>query len=48
MTTTQLALYVIAALVLLVGAAVDDARFSVTRCIALALSLLVLAQIVPK
>lgn len=48
MTTVQIALYVVAALILLVGAAVDDPRFNVTRCIALALSLLVLAQIVPK
>lgn len=46
MTTTQIALYVTAALVLLIGAVVDDPRFNVTRCIAVALALLILAQVV--
>lgn len=45
MTTIQIVLYVAAALVLLIGAAVDDPRFSVTRCIAAALALLILAQV---
>lgn len=42
----QVFLYVVAALVLLLGAIIDDARFSVVRCIALALALIVLAQLV--
>lgn len=48
MSTTQIALYVAAALVLLIGAALDDPRFNVTRCIAVGLALLILAQIVPR
>lgn len=46
MNSFQLALYIIAALVLIIGAVVDDARFNVTRCIALALGLVVVAQLV--
>ena len=46
MTTIQITLYVVAALVLIVGAAIDDARFNVMRCIALALALIVLAQLI--
>lgn len=42
----QLILYVAAAVVLLLGAVVDDPRFNTIRCIALALALIVLAQIV--
>jgi len=42
----QLLLYVAAAIVLLLGAVIDDPRFNVTRCIALALALLVLAQVI--
>lgn len=44
MTTIQLALYVAAVIVLLIGAVIDDPRFSVTRCIALALALVIAAQ----
>jgi drug/metabolite transporter (DMT)-like permease len=42
----QLLLYVAAAIVLLLGAVIDDPRFNVTRCIALAFALLVLAQVI--
>ena len=42
----QVILYVTAAIVLLVGAIIDDSRFNVMRCIALALALIVLAQLV--
>lgn len=48
MLTAQFVLYLIAAIVLIVGAVVDDPRFGVTRCIALALGLIVLAQLVPR
>lgn len=46
MTTFQLALYIVAAIVLILGAILDDPRFNVTRCIALALGLVILAQII--
>lgn len=46
MTTAQTALYIAAALTLLLGAVIDDSRFSVTRCMALAGALLVLAQLI--
>lgn len=46
MTTAQTALYIAAAIVLSLGAVIDDSRFSVTRCIALAMALIVLAQLV--
>lgn len=46
MTTTQIILYATAAIVLLLGAVIDDPRFSVTRCIALGLALVVLAQVI--
>lgn len=46
MTTFQLALYIVAAIVLILGAILDDPRFNVTRCIALALGLIVIAQII--
>lgn len=42
----QVILYLAAAIVLLVGAIIDDSRFNVMRCIALALALIVLAQLV--
>lgn len=42
----QLILYVAAAIVLLLGAVLDDSRFNAIRCIALALALVILAQIV--
>jgi hypothetical protein len=45
-TTTQLALYLAATIVLILGAVIDPPRFNVTRCIALALALIVLAQLV--
>lgn len=45
--TAQFILYLVAAIVLIIGAVVDDPRFSVTRCIALALALVILAQLVP-
>lgn len=40
------ALYVAAACVLVVGALLDPPKFSVIRCIALAMALVVLAQVV--
>lgn len=43
----RLILYVLAAVILIVGAVFDHPRFGVTRCIALALGLVVLAQVVP-
>lgn len=46
MITMQLVLYLAAAIVLLLGAVIDDPRFSVTRCIALAGALLILAQLI--
>lgn len=46
MTTAQFILYLAAAIVLLLGAVIDDTRFNVTRCIALAMALLVLAQLI--
>lgn len=46
MTTAQTALYIAAAIVLLLGAVIDDPRFNVTRCIALALALVILAQVI--
>lgn len=46
MTTAQMALYIAAVVVLVIGAIVDDPRFNVTRCIALALGLVLLAQLV--
>lgn len=46
MTSAQLALYLAAAIVLLLGAVIDDTRFNVTRCIALAMALVVLAQLI--
>ena len=46
MTTAQTAFYIAAAIVLLLGAIIDDSRFSVTRCMALAGALIVLAQLV--
>jgi hypothetical protein len=46
MISTQLILYVAAAIVLLVGAIIDSPRFNTIRCIALAGALLILAQIV--
>jgi hypothetical protein len=42
----QLLLYSAAAIVLLFGAVIDDTRLNATRCIALAMALVVLAQIV--
>lgn len=42
----QTVLYLAAAVVLILGAVIDDPRFNVTRCIAFALALLVLAQLV--
>lgn len=42
----RLLLYVLAAIILIVGAVFDHPRFGVIRCIALALGLVVLAQIV--
>lgn len=46
MSSMQLALYIVAAIVLILGAILDDPRFNVTRCIALALGLVILAQII--
>lgn len=46
MTTFQLALYIVAAIVLILGAVLDDPRFNSIRCIALALGLVILAQII--
>lgn len=46
MFNAQSALYLAAAIILLLGAVIDDPRFGVTRCIALALALIVLAQMV--
>lgn len=46
MNTAQLALYIAAVIVLLIGAAIDDPRFGVTRCIALAFGLVLMAQLV--
>lgn len=45
MTTAQTALYIAAAIVLLLGAVIDTPKFNVTRCIALAGALLILAQL---
>ena len=45
--TAQFILYLVAAIVLIIGAVVDEPRFNVTRCIALALALVILAQLVP-
>lgn len=42
----QFALYLAAAIILLLGAVIDHPRFSVTRCIALGLALVILAQVV--
>lgn len=44
MSNPQVAIYIVAVCVLLLGAILDPPRFNVTRCIALALALLVLAQ----
>lgn len=44
MGTAQIALYVAAVCVLLVGAILDPPKFSVIRCIALAMALILLAQ----
>lgn len=44
----QLILYVAAAIILFVGAIIDPPRFGVVRCIALALGLVVLAQVVGR
>lgn len=41
-----LALYLVAAAVMLIGGIVDHPRFSVTRCIAVGLGLMALAQVV--
>lgn len=46
MLNVQFILYLAAAIVLLLGAVIDDSRFNVTRCIALGLALIVLAQLV--
>jgi hypothetical protein len=46
MTIAQIALYIAAAIILLLGSIIDDPRFSVTRCIALAGALLILAQLI--
>lgn len=45
---TQLLLYFAAIVVLFIGAIADPPRFNVTRCIALAFALLVIAQIVGR
>ena len=45
MLTASAILYLVAAIVLIVGAVMDDPRFNVTRCIALALGLVVIAQL---
>lgn len=42
----QLILYVAAAITLILGAILDHPRFNVTRCIALGLALIVLAQVI--
>ena len=42
----QFILYLAAALILLLGAALDHPRYNVTRCIALGLALIVLAQLI--
>lgn len=44
MGNAQIALYTAAIIVLLIGAIFDHSRFNVTRCIALALALILLAQ----
>lgn len=46
MTSAQIALYIAAAIVLLLGAVIDDTRFNVTRCIALVGALIVLAHLI--
>lgn len=46
MSNAQVALYVAAVIVLLLGAIIDPPKFSVTRCIALALALVIAAQLV--
>lgn len=45
MSNAQVALYVAAIIVLLLGAILDPPRFNVTRCIALALALVIAAQL---
>lgn len=42
----QLILYIAAAITLIFGAVLDHPRFSVTRCVALALGLVLLAQVI--
>lgn len=42
----QFALYVAAAITLIFGAVLDHPRFNVTRCIALGLALIVIAQVI--
>lgn len=44
--SAQLALYVAAVIVLLIGAIADPPQFGVMRCIALALALVIAAQLV--
>lgn len=44
MSNPQVLLYVAAVIVLVIGAIIDSPRFNVLRCIALALALIVLAQ----
>lgn len=46
MSNAQVALYIAAVIVLLLGAILDPPKFSVTRCIALALALVIAAQLV--
>lgn len=46
MTSAQIALYIAAAIVLLLGAVLDHKRFSTIRCIALAMALVILAQLI--
>lgn len=43
--SAQLILYVAAAIVLLIGAIADPPQFNVTRCMALALALIIAAQL---
>lgn len=45
MSNPQVALYVAAMIVLLIGAIIDPPRFNVTRCIAAALALVIAAQL---
>lgn len=44
MGNAQIVFYIVAVCVLLVGAILDPRRFNVTRCITLALALVLLAQ----